>query len=127
MKTIEIETDSPIVNFAREELSRIGDVYDGMVNEAALDIVGLFATQGHSGGSAQLTTEIAVRLLRYEPLSPLTGADDEWTGVSESCGGQTWQNKRCSHVFKDETRAWDIDLPRDGDQWTTISFPYVPA
>ena len=123
MKTIEIETDSPIVNFAREELGRVGEIYDGMVNDGALDIIGLFATQGHSGGSAQITTDIVNRLMRYEPLSPLTGDDDEWGEVTPGC----WQNKRCSHVFKENGRAYDIYLPpQETGEWTTITFPYSP-
>jgi hypothetical protein len=122
MKMIEVETDSPLVSFAQFELARIGDIYDGMVNEAAVDIIGLFAAQGHSGGSAHITTELVGRLMRYEPLTPLTGDDSEWTEVSDGL----WQSKRCSHVFKDAARAWDIELPREGEQWATISFPYEP-
>lgn len=127
-KTVEIETDSPLVNHARNELARVGEIYDGMVNEAALDLVGLFAAQGHSGGSAQLATEIVGRLMRYEPLSPLTGEDDEWMEIQPDGKDALWQNRRCSHVFKDKTRAWDINLPRrEGAQWATITFPYSPA
>lgn len=73
VKTIEIETDSPLVSFAKSELERVGEVYDGMVNEAAVDIIGLFAAQGHSGGSAKITTDIVNRLMRCAPLTPLTG------------------------------------------------------
>lgn len=129
MKTVEIETDSPLVAHARCELEAVGEIYDGMVNDAALDIVGLFAAQGHSGGSASITTELVNRLMRYEPLCPLTGEDAEWMDIAET-HGQTdlWQNKRCSHVFKDEKRAWDIGLPRPEGQteWVTITFPYTP-
>jgi hypothetical protein len=127
MKTVEIETanESPLVSFAVEELARVGEIYDGMVNEAAVDIVGLFSAQGHSGGSAQITTEIVNRLMRYSPLTPLTGDDDEWMEV----GTGVFQNKRCSHVFKENGRAHDIELPRaeDATQWTEITFPYQPA
>jgi hypothetical protein len=123
-KTVEVETNSPLVNHARRELAAVGEIYDGMVNEAAIDIVGLFAAQGHSGGSAVLTTEIVGRLMRFEPLSPLTGADDEWMEV----GTGVWQNTRCSHVFKDSERAWDINLPRpDGEPFVGIAFPYTPS
>jgi hypothetical protein len=126
MKTVQIETaeNSPLVSFAVSELGRVGEIYDGMVNEAAVDIVGLFSAQGHSGGSAQITTDIVNRLMRYQPLTPLTGEDDEWMEV----GSGVFQNKRCSHVFKENGRAHDIELPRaEGEtQWTAITFPYTP-
>jgi len=45
----------------------------------------------------------------FEPLVPLTGEDWEWTETSEG----VFQNKRCSHVFKQADRfdgqAYDID------------------
>ena len=116
-----------LVEYAQDELSRVGDIYDGMVNEAALDLVKLFASQGHSGGSAQLTMEIAGKLMQFKPLTPLTGEDSEWTEVADG----TFQSKRCPSVFKDaEGKAWDIDLPREpdgdgGEGWKTITFPYT--
>lgn len=112
-----------LVEFAKEELSRVDLEYDGMVSEAALEIIEVFARQGHSGGSAATTIRVVERLMRFQPLTPLTGDDSEWTEVTE---GQ-WQNKRCPSVFKDSERAWDIDLPRTGEEWETITFPYTPG
>ena len=51
-------------------------------------------------------------LAEFEPLVPLTGEDWEWSDVSEFGGrddGPLYQNKRCSHVFKDSKGAYDID------------------
>jgi hypothetical protein len=118
-----------LVEYAKSELERVDLEYDGMIKEAVLEIVGLFAGQGHSGGSAVITLGVAERLLRFQPLTPLTGGDSEWTEVTEG----TWQSKRCPSVFKDaEGKAWDIDLPpeSDGDggaSWRTITFPYEPG
>ena len=100
------------------------------------ELIFVFSTQGHSGASAQITTEILGKLLRYEPLSPLKGTDDEWMEVSEGLH----QNIRCSHVFKDAARyggqAYDIDaitwVEPDGstfggaDSIRVITFPYTP-
>ena len=41
--------------------------------------------------------------MRYEPLTPLTYAEDEWNNV----GDGMWQNKRKSNVFsKDGGVTW---------------------
>jgi hypothetical protein len=81
----------------------------------------------------------------FQPLTPLTGEDWEWNEASEG----VFQNKRCSHVFKQADRfggqAYDIDgkvfwswqetdefgaLTKDfysnSDCFVPISFPYTP-
>src|SRR6187399_3024344 len=64
------------------------------------ELILVFSSQGHSGASAQITNSILHKLLAYEPLSPLTGEEDEWMEVASG----VYQNKRCSHVFRDATR-----------------------
>jgi hypothetical protein len=105
-----------------------------------------FADEGHSGFSASYAIGILEKLLRYKPLTPLTGADDEWVDVAEQSGGILWQNKRASHVFKDNEGAYDIDGkvfwewytdPETGEKSKShftckesrvmIQFPYVPT
>jgi hypothetical protein len=126
---IECETDSPLYCHAERELALVGEIYNGMVNKAALEIIGVFAAQGHSGGSAQLTTQLVERLMRYEPLQPLTGENDEWMEITEG----EFQNKRCSHVFKTSDGAYDINTPMSvkggigNGLWAPIEFPYNPA
>ena len=71
--------------------------YDGMLGTSALDIVKLFASQGHSGMSASIVTDLVGKLMRFEPLTPLTYEADEWIDH-----GGTWQNKRDSKVFSDD-------------------------
>lgn len=128
IKTIECETDSNLYRHAQRELGLVGDIYDGMVNEAALDIVGVFAAQGHSGQSAAITIQLVERLMRFEPLKPLTGADDEWMEI----GDDEFQNKRCSHVFKCQEGAYDINTFSNVEggigngKWSKIEFPYNP-
>jgi hypothetical protein len=129
LRQVDCETDSNLYRHAERELALIGPIYDGMVNKAALDIVGVFAAQGHSGLSAKLTTGLVERLMRFEPLQPLTGEDSEWNDV----GNGEQQNNRCSHVFKCADGAYDIDTPSgqpDGignGGWSKIEFPYIPG
>lgn len=124
--------------FAKYELTRAGlfdkdSDYGGMLGDAVLRMIEQFAAEGHSGFSAGMAISLFEKLARFQPLSPLTGSDDEWTEVSTDL----WQNKRCSNVFKDaDGVAYDIDgkifEDADGcrftnrDSRTPITFPYVP-
>ena len=124
-------------NHARAELERAGmfgpdSDYGGMMGDAVLKMIDVFADEGHSGMSAGLAVSIFEKLARYEPLTPLTGADDEWNEV----GPGVYQNRRCSHVFKDETGAYDIEgrifREPNGCCFTgaksrvPVTFPYTP-
>jgi len=94
---------SSLVDYAREELNIAGLLdqdsdYDGMLGTAALEIVEVFAQQGHSGMSAMMVTGIVEKLMRYEPLTPLTYAPDEWIKHENDL----WQNKRNPAVFSND-------------------------
>jgi len=97
------------------------------------ELLDLFSTHGHSGLSAPYAINMFEKLAQFEPLCPLTGEDWEWSEVSKGL----WQNKRCSHVFKDKDGgAWDINgkvfCDPDGTSWTNgeskvaVTFPYTP-
>lgn len=93
-----------LVDYAQRELELAGlfspdSDYDGALGPAALEIVKVFSEQGHSGMSAAIVTELAVRLMRYEPLTPLTYGPEEWNDVSEMSGTPMWQNNRDFAVF----------------------------
>lgn len=68
--------------------------------EQALDV---FSEQGHSGGSAPFYAnalgDTIKKVMLFEPLSPITGDDDEWG--ENNMDGKTLQNKRLSSVFKE--------------------------
>jgi hypothetical protein len=101
-----------------------------------LKILKIFSEQGHSGLSASYSLNLLGKLLRFEPITPLLGMDNEWTEVGEG----SYQNRRCSHVFKDKERfdgqAYDIEAvifrKKNGDCYTdsesirAITFPYTP-
>jgi len=141
---------SNMLQYAKSELDRIGMTEDGyeynaMGRNAILELVEKFAEQGHSGFSASYVTNCLEKLLRWEPLSPLTGEDSEWT-LLEYDDETRYQNKRCSRVFKDfDGRAYDIEgkvfwdwyTNEDGEKSKSyftckesrvyIDFPYVPT
>lgn len=135
---------SAMVAYAKTELLRLGngqepdDEYSQMGNNAVLEMVETFAKQGHSGFSAAWTLGCLKKLLEWEPLSPLTGDDAEWTDIGEMNGSPCWQNNRCSRVFKDgDGRAYDIEgrvfTEANGGAFTGrgsrvyVTFPYTPT
>jgi len=75
--------------------------------EHVLKLLEVFADKGHSGSSAPYAINLFKTLASFEPLVPLTGEDWEWNELYYG-GDPKYQNKRCSHVFKDEDgRAYD--------------------
>jgi len=74
-----------------------------------LKLIEIFSEEGHSGSSAPYAIELFKKLAMFEPIAPLTGEDWEWSDVAEQSGRVLWQNKRCSHVFKDPNGAYDIN------------------
>ena len=102
-------TDSPLVAHARRELTRAGLLdkdsdYDGMLGEAALQLVETFAAQGHSGMSAFATVDLAQRLMSYEPLAPLTNDPAEGNHISDDMAGRPdlWQSTRKPDAFSND-------------------------
>lgn len=127
-----------LIDYARDELKIAGLLdkdsdYNGMLGEAILRMIGLFAEEGHSGYSASAAIAIFNKLARFEPITPLTGEDGEWVHVHENI----YQNNRCSRVFRDNGIAYDIEgkvfVDPDGSTWVNgdsrvnITFPYRPT
>ena len=124
-----------------ESAGWLNDDDDGMqklVMDNILELLDIFSEQGHSGSSAPYILNHFNTLARFKILTPLTGEDIEWNDVSADRDDKNFylQNKRCSHVFKDETGAYDsqgkIFEDENGSCFTNsdsrvyISFPYMP-
>ena len=138
-----------LVDYAKKELDIIGMGEDcgGMellMRNNILEFVEVMSNQGHSGFSGAYIVSCLEKLLRFEPLSPLTGEDSEWN----ECGDGYFQNKRCSRVFKSKDRfdgkPYDIEGKvfvehyfndegeertssyTNGDACVLVEFPYTP-
>lgn len=103
----------------------ISDFVDDIYN-----IIDKFEKQGHSGGSAPYSAEVLSstikRILTWQTLSDLTGADDEWNEITKECAGHTtFQNIRNSAVFKhgEEHRPYYLDaiIFQGEDEWDTFT------
>lgn len=112
--------DSNLWAHALRELQRAGfyeddpdHLYGKMLPEAVMEIVGVFALQGHSGMSGSIVLDLLNRLLNFKELSPLTEDMEEWREVSERNGASMYQNRRNSSVFAsdptDRSTWYDID------------------
>jgi hypothetical protein len=134
---VALSSDGNLMAHARRELPPEGDDMQALMNRQLLQIVAVFSTHGHSGFSASYAVGALEKLLRFEPLGPLTGDPDEWMDH----GDGYFQNRRCSHVFKQPDRfngqAYDIYgrifrepsgcCYTNGDSHVPITFPYTPT
>jgi hypothetical protein len=84
--------------------------YDGMLGNAVLELVKLFASQHHSGSSGSMTLELFNVVSRWELLSEPTADPDEWEDVSHTGPADApkmWQNKRGPAYFStDAGKTW---------------------
>ena len=120
-----------------------------MICEHVLKLIEMFSEEGHSGSTAPYTINMFKKLASFKPLTPLTGADDEWTDIRSYAPEPHYQNKRLSSVFKDaDGNAYNIDgkvfwewcMPYEGrepmepyksyytsrDSRVPVTFPYTP-
>ena len=141
---------SNLLFHAKNELDAIGmgenssDINVSMRNHI-LNMVTEFSKEGHSGFSAGYALALLSKLLKFEPLSPLTGEDSEWVDVAEVSGYPLYQNKREGRVFKENGVAYDTsgivfyDIIHDedggdyksyftnGNSRVNVTFPYTPT
>jgi hypothetical protein len=111
-----------IVTGAIEEMNRANFNEDDII--FLTNFLNEFFDRWDSGGAVWVMADVVARLLKGQPLTALTGGDDEWVDVSMYGAEPVFQNARCSSVFKDsDGRCYDIDTPGR----PTITFPYLPT
>lgn len=131
---------SALYEYAKKELERIEKgckdeeslSMQQAIDKNILELINVFSNQHHSGFTATYVIDILQRLLHYKPLTSLTGEDDEWEDVtSYGYNTPTFQNKRCSAVFKDDKGAYWVEgkiFSSDlGHTWYTNSDSCVPV
>ena len=105
-----------VIEQAKSELERINFGDDD--TSAMLAILRIFFGRWDSGGAVAAVLPILNKCIAGKPLSPLTGDDNEWMEITDGY----FQNVRCSTVFKEDGRCYDIDMPGR----PSITFPYFP-
>lgn len=106
-----------IISHATEELARVN--FGEEDSNIMIGLLKTFLEHWDSGGAVWAALPIFCKLMMGQPLSPLTGADDEWMEVST----KMFQNRRCSSVFKN-VPGYAYDISTDGRP--AITFPYLP-
>lgn len=127
--------ESNLLKHARQEFAILGwpgdEESQKWVCDNILELLRVFAGQEHSGTSAPYVLQYFDKLAHFEPISPLTGKDDEWNEVGEGI----FQNRRDSEVFKENGDAYWIEgkIFRDCDGCTytsinsrvSVEFPWI--
>ena len=97
-----------LTSHAKTELKMAGlfdddSDYNGGLGDSVLELIQVFAKQGHSGYSAGRTLQLFVRLANYKELAPLTNDPDEWNEVSKYFDGKPmYQSRRNPTAFSDD-------------------------
>lgn len=103
-----------LVEHAKAELARINE--DQNTINGILKVVQAFADGGHSGGSAPMAIDYLEKLLRFEPLSPLTSDPAEWIDRSDISGYPIWQSSRDPRAFSyDGGKTWGYIREQEPD------------
>ncbi len=112
--------NSRLIEHAKLELKLAGlfnhnSDYDGCLAPAVMDLIEVFARQGHSGGSAHMVLELFDKVARFQPLTSLEGIHKNgwYVDQSEVMGkpeGTVLQCTRDSSII-----SWD-----GGKTWQTV-------
>jgi len=121
------------------------DPQEELIVSSLRQLMGAFASQGHSGGTGHMVLNLFDRLASFKPLVPLTGDDREWHKIDDQMVidgdiSPTHQNKRCSSIFKyGDGRVVDVSMvphyvdpvgvvtTRSTDRPLPVTFPYMPG
>lgn len=111
-----------------------------LAKENVMELIKVVDGQGHSGLSIGFVMSLFKTLVRYRPLTALTGSEEEWKDVSDFYGNKAniQQNKRCPSVFRvcnDNATVYNLDgkvfSDDNGETWfscsaskTPVKFPY---
>jgi hypothetical protein len=114
---------STLTEYAKTELELAGlfdeDAdYGGLIAQSVVELIEVFAKQGHSGFSGPQVAYIFNKLALFQPLTAITSNPDEWLDRTEESGCPMWQSKRSPSVFsKDAGQTWyDLNaIPQASD------------
>jgi hypothetical protein len=114
-----------LLSYAKSEMELAGVThpeadYGDLIPKSVIELIEVFSKQGHSGGSAPIVIRLFSRLASFEPLTLITGSDEEWVDVADGI----FQNKRLSTLFKTsaDPKPYFLDaivwMEPDGNQFT---------
>ena len=117
------------IEFAKErELDDSDDIMNSYIEkciDSAKELALLFSNQNHTGMSANITLTMFNRLAKREPMTPITGEDDEWNFITD-INENLYQSNRDSKLFKrrdSDKEDWKytyndiLKITNDDDIW----------
>jgi len=128
-----LQSDSNYISHVKREVPKWfqEEGPDRWMADGTVELLAVLSHQGHSGGSIGFALNFFKTMANFKPWGDLTGEDSEWMEV----GDGEFQNIRCSHVFKNNVGAYNINgkLFHDGDHSyytsrdsrTPVEFPYT--
>jgi len=100
---------SNLVKHAQREFEALGWPGDcdmqKLICDNIIELLRTFADQGHTGSTAPYVLWHFQKLANFNPITPLTGDDNEWVEV----GDGLFQNNRDGEIFKKNGSAYWID------------------
>ena len=133
---VHLNRDSNYISHTRREVpdwfAEGEDEPNRWMADGTVELLAVLSHQGHSGGSIGFAVQFFSAMARFKPGSPLTGEDGEWNEIGDGLE----QNRRCSHVFRQDGKAYDsqgkVFTDPDGCSYTSrdsrvpVTFPYTP-
>ena len=142
-----------ILTHAAREVSKLHDFDTELQTKLNWDVLSVVNTLNNSGylnperNLSGYIVNLLGRLLSFKPATELTGADEEWTILSEECTPEVlvMYNKRCPSVIKriinnnaETAEVVDYDavvISSDGgltwwdkeNCYALVQFPYLPS
>lgn len=100
-----------LIEYAKKEIELLDwtddkEIYNGLLSKSVLELVKTFSKQGHSGASASVVLYVFNKIVKYEPLTPLTKNKNEWYKVENG----VFQSKRNPSCFSDDNLKHYYDL-----------------
>ena len=136
------------VKWAENELQRLIDIAhpedkkeQEESHEVIMELIKKLNYKFYNGAKERYIANTFTKLVQSQPLTPLTGEDDEWMDATDPKSGFTLeQNKRCMSVFrrnKDNSTATYLHgklFSDDGGEtwWSNpdsvilVTFPFTP-
>lgn len=116
------------VAWAEAELRRAGlfdedSDYDGMLGQAALNLVATHSHEGHSGHSSAAVAQLFDLLVNWHPLTPLTSDPAEWMEVEDG----TWQSRRRPDAFSLDGGSTYYLLDEPQPWWRAWAWRHLPG
>ena len=101
-----------LVDYAKKELNNLHDKVENkeMLEHIEPLLLDTLTKLSNIENTSYIMAYISIfnNLIRYSPLTPLTGDEDEWGEIKQSGFIKYQQNKRCARVFRNNANNNEV-------------------